>query len=737
MSAYPKHQVPEFASSHWIGGPGQAFCRHEFDLPAHPTRATLKIIADPHTYAIHHWQILPSKYKYEQWLVGGSFIKYRLYANGQLAALGPFRPIEDGVPVLHQYDLTTLLNEGPNALAVLSRGEQKGFALVLEVSCADGSHHQIRTGRHWKQLDANAVYRPVCWEQQSIDQFFKGDPGPGEYREHLDGRAYPQGWRRSGFDDSAWKPAICYGVADHTCETCSTPPYELTRLSPQRIQKLDEGNFLIDFGRALFGGIELACPTGEGSGGVVELRLAEELQPNGHARFQLRTGNCYQELWTFTSGSEPLSHMGLRMFRYAEILGWKGELTQENITAIVAAAPFDPTRSSFSCDDPRLEQVWQLCKNSVAYTTADVYTDCLTRERLAYEADAFVTMLTQFNTEGSHETARRTLAYLIGHPTFPCEWWQTYIPLFYEYLLHTGDMDFVRAHYTYLRDRTSFHSLIKNGLIQEFPHEPIIDWPPSCRDEYEFGPANAVPNAYAHWDLQLLEQIARWLGHDSDADRFAAIASELHAGFNRELFDPSTGLYVDSLESRHSSLHANLFALRFGLVPPDRVENCLQFIVNKGMSCSIFTAQYLLETLFQNGQDRHAVDLMTRDDGRSWLHMIHQGATVTCESWLADDKPNMSRAHPWGSSPAHVIVRHLFGLRPTAPGWSQYTFNPRPGGLNQGKLSLLTPRGWMHAQFKRRGDQYDVDLQQSDEKRTHPPRSSAHVIISESLSTSR
>lgn len=722
MSPYPHQPVPELSASHWIGGPGQAFCRHEFILPAPVKSATLRIIADPHTYAIHHWQLLPAPYKYEQWLVGGSFIKYRLYANGTLAAIGPFRPITDGIPVLHTYDLSAMLRQGTNTLAVLSRGEQKGFALVLDIACADGSGHQVRSGDHWRQLDANGVYRPVCWEQPAIDQFFKGDPGPGEYREHLDGRAYPQGWRQPGFDDSSWQAPADFGPVDQPCERCPTPPCEPTRLSPGRIVKLADGNFLADFGRALFGGIELACPPG---GGAIELRLAEELQPNGHARFQLRTGNCYQERWTFTPNSEPLSHLGLRMFRYAQVLGWNGELTQEDITALAAAAPFDSTRSSFSCSDPKLRQVWQFCKNSIAFTTADVYTDCLTRERLAYEADAYVTQLTAFTTEGSSHTARRTLAYLVGHPTFPCEWWQTMIPLFYEYLLHTADYDFVRHHYPYLRDQTSFHHLMRDGLIHHFPREVLIDWPASCRDGYDFGPANTVPNAYAFWDLQLLEQLARWLDHPADAARFATLAADLRAGFNRHLFNLDTGLYVDSLGSAHSSLHANLYALRFGLVPPDRIDRCLNFILSKGMACSVFTAGYLLETLFQHGQAHVAVDLMTRSDGRSWLGMIQQGATVTTESFLADDKPNMSWAHPWGSAPAHVIARHLFGLRPTAPGWSEYIFDPRPGGLSHGKLSLLTPRGWMHARFERQGDQYDFDLQHAAESTESPTQTNS------------
>ncbi len=697
-----KANVAELIGAAWIGGAGNAFCRHEFSLSARPRSATLKIVADPHTYAIEHWQILPSPYKYEMWQLGGSFLKYRVFVNGALAAVGPFRPLEDGTPVVQQYDLTPLLHQGRNALAVLSRGEQKGFALSLEILLADGSRQQIRTGPHWKQREANTVYRPVCWECQAIAQFYKGDPGPGEYHEHLDGTVWPQRWRQPGFDDSQWDFAACAGLVVEECELCRTPPYRLTPCRPQRIQRLGEGNHLIDFGHALFGGIELCCPPG---GGVIELRLAEELQPNGHARYQLRTGNCYQERWKYAAGSEPLSHLGLRMFRYAEVLGWRGKFDPERISATAVNTPFDPDRSEFQCSDQRLERVWQLCKNSVAYTTTDVYIDC-TRERLPYEADSYVTMLTHFCTEGSVATARRTLAYLVRHPTWPCEWWQCMIPLFYEYLLQSGDDEFVAAHYTYLRDETSFHSLIKDGLIRQFPRECIVDWPTNCRDGYEFGEANAVANAYACWDLDLLGRLARWLDKDQEAKQFAEIAAELRAGFNRELFDDATGLYRDSLGSRHSSLHTNLYALRFGLVPAERVGRCLEFVKDRGMACSVFTAQFLLETLFQYGEDRAAVALMTSDGERSWLDMLRHGATVTTESWLADNKPNMSWAHPWGSSPGNVIVRYLFGLRPTAPGWSEYAFEPRPGGIERGQLALATPRGRIIASFELQAGQY-------------------------------
>lgn len=700
--------VPELAASEWIGGLGNAFCRQEFVLQARPSAATLRMVADPHSYAIKDWQILPSKFPYDNQLLGGSFVKYRVFLNGVLAAAGPFRSLQDGVPLLMEYEVAACLKRGPNVVAVHSRGEAKGFALALTIKDGEGNSSTIHSSQDWRQREANTIYRPICWERPGLDQSAKGGASPGEYPEHIDGIAYPQGWKEVGFDDSRWSRARGFGLAVDACEICHTAPYQLTRCEPVGVTKLGPGNYLVNFGRPVFGGIELSGPAG---GGAIELRLAEELQPNGHARFQLRTENCFQELWTFVPDSEPLSHFGTRMFRYAEVVGWHGQFEQAQIRAIALVMPFDQSRSEFHCSERRLEKVWGLCKNTVAYTTADIFTDCLTRERLAYEGDTYVAMLTHFGTEGSSEVSRRTLAYLINHPTWPCEWWQCFIPLFREYLLHSGDYDFVDEHYAFLRDQTTFHRLMVDGLISEFPREILVDWPEYERDGFEFGTGNAVANAFAYWDLQSLSELAGFLGRENEAETFAEQALVLRGGFNRRLYNETTGLYVDSLGSAHSSFHANMYALRFGLVPEGRREHCLRFIKQGGMGCSVFGAQFLLEMLFMNDAADHAIALMASEGERSWLEMIRHGAVATTESWLTNPKQNMSWAHPWGSSPANVIVRHLFGLRPTSPGWQTFDGIPSPGGLERGCLRITTPRGPIESSFQRTANVYQVNVE--------------------------
>ncbi|MBR2509516.1 MAG: hypothetical protein IKB71_07180 [Lentisphaeria bacterium] len=71
--------------------------------------------------------------------------------------------------------------------------------------------------------------------------------------------------------------------------------------------------------------------------------------------------------------------------------------------------------------------------------------------------------------------------------------------------------------------------------------------------------------------------------------------------------------------------------------------------------------------------------------------MLEAGLTLTAEYW----EKNNSMAHPWGSCPANIIVEHLFGLKPTSPGWKTYEYKVSPL-LQNAELKLKTPSGIIH-----------------------------------------
>ena len=681
--------LPKLEESEWIGGAGNKFCRKDFVLLEKPKQARLFIIADKHKYK-----------KINSWMLENSFLKYRLFINEKQFGAGPFRPVIDTIPVLHSFDLTTLLNKGNNVLGCISRGAEKGFALFLEISFSDGKQFLIRSDNSWKIFDADQVYNHYT---SSSDN--NGEIGPGELAEHIDGTKYPDGWLKTDYNDINWEKAQTYGKCLEQYEIYDGVNYKLDKLKPQSVKKLGEGHFLVDFGQELIAGIKLGS---SGFLGKVEIRLGEELYSNGRVRYKMRTGNHYQETWIFAKGNDFLENFSLHAFRYAEIIISEGSFDIDKIQAVTVGIPFSETDSIFKCSNEKLEQVWRFCKQTIKTSNLDVYMDCPSRERIAYEGDSYINMLSHFFVESNYPMARRSFEYQLMHPTWPCEWRQFVIPLAYEYLMHSGDLDTVDRYFDFMCNNCSFHNLIENGLVENFPMRIIIDWPACYRDNYEFGKNCAVPNAFAYYNLILLAKLAKLLNRTS-GKIFSKLASQVKTAFNNLLYDDSVGLYRDNSESSHCSFHANMFALCFDLVPKDRIPNCIEFIAKKGMICSVYAAQFYLETLFKYDYDKLAVKLMTHNDQySSWLGMIAQGATVTMEAWHPDHKPNLSFAHPWATAPANIIPRCLFGVEPLEPGWGKFSFAPKPGGLKNAKLTIPTPKGELTVAFKRKGNNYEL-----------------------------
>src|SRR5690606_30484510 len=98
------------------------------------------------------------------------------------------------------------------------------------------------------------------------------------------------------------------------------------------------------------------------------------------------------------------------------------------------------------------------------------------------------------------------------------------------------------------------------------------------RDGHEMLPVNAVVNAFHYATLKKMASLAGVLGRGEDNLLFEKKARLLKTTFNHVFWNPSKGCYIDGEGSGHSSLHANLFPLAFGLVPAERRDSVVEFI---------------------------------------------------------------------------------------------------------------------------------------------------------------
>ncbi|OHB66443.1 MAG: hypothetical protein A2Y77_03870 [Planctomycetes bacterium RBG_13_62_9] len=529
----------------------------------------------------------------------------------------------------------------------------------------------------------------------------------------------------------------------------ATPRYPLvtTMVKPARVVQKAEGHYFIDFGKAAFGTVELTL-TSPTAVRTVEVHLGEvpaggdaiDHNPGGSRRYRMMSLALHEGTHTYkvavtpdkrNTGPQavkmPASIGEVMPFRYCEIVNSPSPLDASLIRQIAAHYPFDDGASRFTCSDPVLNDVWELCRYTIKATSfCGVYVDG-DRERIPYEADAYINQLCHYGVDREYTMARYTHEYLITHATWPTEWILHSVLMAWADYLYTGDTDSIDHYYEDLKAKTLMSLARTDGLIstqtglvtndvlksihlREKPRD-IVDWPHGNilgltggygeTDDFEFKPINTVVNAFHYRALVLMGRMAQALGRTEDSRAFAETAARVRRSFNEKLLDKETGIYVDGEGSRHSALHANVFPLAFGLAPDESVSRVADFLKSRGMVCSVYGAQYLLEALYEAGEDEFALQLMTdRTSDRSWPHMIYNvGTTITTEAWDNKYKPNQDWNHAWGAAPANIIPRCLMGVQPLEPGFAKVRIKPQPAGLRSASLDLPTIRGTIHVDF--------------------------------------
>jgi hypothetical protein len=153
-----------------------------------------------------------------------------------------------------------------------------------------------------------------------------------------------------------------------------------------------------------------------------------------------------------------------------------------------------------------------------------------------------------------------------------------------------------------------------------------------------------------------------------------------------------------------------MLPLAFDLVPAERRSKVVEFVKSRGMACSVYGAQYLLEGLYRAGEAPAALELMTSESDRGWLHMIQLGATITLEAWDTKYKPNLDWNHAWGGAPANILPRFLLGVTPLTPGFGVVQIRPQPGSLTRVEGTVPTIRGPIRVAWNSEGPTLGVSL---------------------------
>jgi len=550
--------------------------------------------------------------------------------------------------------------------------------------------------------------------------------------------------------------------------------FQIEKIKPVDFKKNGDGSYFADFGKDAFGTFEINYSTKKAE--ILTIRLGEKLidgkidkKPGGTIRFTELKLNVSPDKTNYqielvpderntksVAVALPDSFPVITPFRYVEIEKYRDldfpksrifELKAEDLTQIAWFNYFDNTTSSFTSSDSILNQVWELCKYSQKATSfAGYYVDG-DRERIPYEADAYLNQLSHYSVDNEYAIARKTIEYFMDFPTWPTEWQLHVALLFYQDYMFTGNTELIEKYYEPLKYKTLMELEFQHGLIStsspkmngEFMAKlgfadttqrvrDIVDWPPAQkdtgwklpkdwpqgeRDGFVFTPVSTVINSFYYQNLKIMAEFAHILNKPEEQLDFEMRAAKVKKSINEYLFNKDGGYYKDGIETDHGAIHSNMLPLAFGIVPDAYKKQVAGYIKTRGMGCSVYGAQFLMEALYNAGAADYALELMTATNDRSWYNMIKVGSTISMEAWDMKYKPNSDWNHAWGAAPANIIPRGLWGIQPKTPGFGVVSIQPQMSSLKNSSIVVPTIKGQIKGEYKRlnaRLAQYSIEI---------------------------
>ncbi len=375
-----------------------------------------------------------------------------------------------------------------------------------------------------------------------------------------------------------------------------------------------------------------------------------------------------------------------------EILAVKGAFEYRDI----------PYIGEFSCNDKRLEEIWNVGAYTVHLNMQDYLWDGIKRDRMVWIGDTHPEMLTICSVFGSNECVTKSMdhtrditpytEWMNGHLSYSM-WW---VVLQRDWYFQSGDKTYLEENKEYLfnlLERTIL--LIDESGSFTYDGHMFVDWSSNDTSYAKSGVIATVALA-----LKNGAELARILSNDLLAEKCIKV-------YNR----------IDRSELKYDGNKqvAALVAIS-GLEPAEKInKNILSKDPLGGLST--FLGGYVLQARAEAGDMEGALEIIRK----YWGAMLDFGATTFWEdfdlSWTENAAPidepvpegkkdihgdcgkfcykqfRHSLCHGWASGPTWFLSRYALGVRILKPGCKKLLIKPYLANLSHVKGKYPTPYG--------------------------------------------
>ena len=253
-------------------------------------------------------------------------------------------------------------------------GGQLGVIAQLDIEFTDGHRQRVVTDETWTVTGSDVL----------ADDLYDGQT--------IDARRRRNEWYVPFTPtDNMFHVVPLYPVRTIEFDTRILEPYvgpEVRRqdvVAPVEILTSPSGRSIVDFGQNLVGWVRFSVQGPAGS--EIRIRHAEVLEHGELGTRPLRDAQA-TDRFILSGGSDAFEPTKtFHGFRYAEVSGWPGEVTVDDLEAVVVHTDLRRT-GWFECSEPLLEQFHRNVVWGTKGNFLDVPTDCPQRnERLGWTGD--------------------------------------------------------------------------------------------------------------------------------------------------------------------------------------------------------------------------------------------------------------------------------------------------------------------------------------------------------------
>lgn len=518
-----------------------------------------------------------------------------------------------------------------------------------------------------------------------------------------------------------WQSPNEASAVENAEQLLRTGPVQITLDAPAACTLRHAGKepgVLLDFGRELHGGVQIAV-SGSTKNQPVRLRVrfgesaseamsdlgGEKNATNDHA---VRDQTCLVP-WL---GTHEIGNTGFRFVRI-DLADPNAEVRLKAVRAVFLYRDL-PYLGSFHSSDERLNRIWQTGAYTVHLNMQDYLWDGIKRDRLVWLGDMHPETTTIAAVFGRQEIVPASLDLIRDETPLPkwmngissySMWW---ILIHRDWYRQNGDAAYLAAQKPYLLDLLAqLMDQIGPDNSEKLGGTRFLDWPSSENPE-------AI-----HAGLQSLMVLALEAGGE--------LCGELGEKATQQRCGEAVARLRKHVPSHGGSKQAAALMVLAGLGDAATLNREVMAVGGaKGMST--FYGYYVLQARAQAGDYQGSLDAIRT----YWGAMLDLGATTFWEDFDLAWTENAGRidelvppgkkdvhgdygnycykgfrhslCHGWASGPTAWLSEHVLGVEMTEPGFRAVRIRPHLGDLEWVEGTYPTPQGVIRVRHERTAD---------------------------------